>query len=91
MNFKITLLLGDGVGPEVVGEAVRVLETIAGKYKHSFDFQERLMGGCSIDKSVAFLKALQTEFGVDLFDRMRPGQRECSAGNLDQQGSTCQA
>lgn len=50
MNFKITLLPGDGIGPEVVGEAVRVLEIIASKYKHSFDFQERLMGGCSIDK-----------------------------------------
>jgi 3-isopropylmalate dehydrogenase len=50
MNFKITLLPGDGIGPEVVGEAVRVLETIASKYKHTFDFQERLMGGCSIDK-----------------------------------------
>jgi 3-isopropylmalate dehydrogenase len=50
LNFKITLLPGDGIGPEVVGEAVRVLETIASKYKHSFAFQERLMGGCSIDK-----------------------------------------
>ena len=50
MNFKITLLPGDGIGPEVVAEAVRVLETVASKYKHSFDFQERLMGGCSIDK-----------------------------------------
>ena len=50
MNFKITLLPGDGIGPEVVGEAVRVLETIASKYEHSFQFQERLMGGCSIDK-----------------------------------------
>lgn len=50
MDFKITLLPGDGIGPEVVSEAVRVLETIASKYKHSFDFQERLMGGCSIDK-----------------------------------------
>lgn len=50
MNFKITLLPGDGIGPEVVGEAVRVLETIASKYKHSLVFQERLMGGCSIDK-----------------------------------------
>ncbi|MFM8423634.1 MAG: 3-isopropylmalate dehydrogenase [Chloroflexota bacterium] len=50
MNFKITLLPGDGIGPEVVGEAVRVLETIASKHKHSFTFQERLMGGCSIDK-----------------------------------------
>ena len=50
MNFKITLLPGDGIGPEVVSEAVRVLETIASKYKHSFVFQERLMGGCSIDQ-----------------------------------------
>ena len=50
MNFKITLLPGDGIGPEVVGEAVRVLEVIAGKYNHIFNFQERLMGGCSIDK-----------------------------------------
>ena len=50
MNFNITLLPGDGIGPEVVGEAVRVLEVIAGKYNHIFNFQERLMGGCSIDK-----------------------------------------
>ncbi len=50
MNFKITLLPGDGIGPEVVGEAVRVLEKVASKYNHTFNFQERLMGGCSIDK-----------------------------------------
>ncbi len=50
MNFKITLLPGDGIGPEVVAEAVRVLDTIASKYKHTFTYQERLMGGCSIDK-----------------------------------------
>ena len=49
MDFKITLLPGDGIGPEVVGEAVRVLDTIASKYGHSFKFTERLMGGCSID------------------------------------------
>lgn len=50
MNFKITLLPGDGIGPEVIGEAVRVLEIIAATYEHTLDFQERLMGGCSIDK-----------------------------------------
>ncbi len=50
MNFKITLLPGDGIGPEVVAEAVRVLDVIASKYKHTFTYQERLMGGCSIDK-----------------------------------------
>jgi 3-isopropylmalate dehydrogenase len=50
MDFKITLLPGDGIGPEVVAEAVRVLDVIAGKYNHTIKFTERLMGGCSIDK-----------------------------------------
>ena len=50
MNFNITLLPGDGIGPEIVTEAVRVLETIASKHGHSFTFTERMMGGCSIDK-----------------------------------------
>jgi 3-isopropylmalate dehydrogenase len=50
MEFNITLLPGDGIGPEVVREAVRVLETVAGNYRHTFSFQERLMGGCSIDR-----------------------------------------
>ena len=50
MNFNITLLPGDGIGPEVIAETVRVLETIASKHKHSFKFTERWLGGCSIDK-----------------------------------------
>jgi 3-isopropylmalate dehydrogenase len=50
MNFNIILLPGDGIGPEVVSEAVRVLDMIAGKYDHTFQFAERLMGGCSIDR-----------------------------------------
>ena len=50
MNYKVTLLPGDGIGPEVIAEAVRVLDVIASKYNHTFNFQERLMGGCSIDK-----------------------------------------
>src|SRR5512145_3466845 len=49
MEFNITLLPGDGIGPEVVSEAVRVLNAVAQKYGHSFEFAERLMGGCSID------------------------------------------
>ncbi|MGB8982693.1 MAG: 3-isopropylmalate dehydrogenase [Anaerolineales bacterium] len=49
MDFKITLLPGDGIGPEVVSEAVRVLDMIAHKYGHTFQYKERLMGGCSID------------------------------------------
>jgi 3-isopropylmalate dehydrogenase len=50
MKANIILLPGDGIGPEVVAEAVRVLEVVAGKNGHSFSFSERLMGGCSIDK-----------------------------------------
>ncbi len=50
LNFNITLLPGDGIGPEVVSEAVRVLDVIASKHDHTIKFTERLMGGCSIDK-----------------------------------------
>jgi 3-isopropylmalate dehydrogenase len=50
LEYKITLLPGDGIGPEVVAEAVRVLDMIAGKYNHTFKYTEHLMGGCSIDK-----------------------------------------
>jgi 3-isopropylmalate dehydrogenase len=50
MKFNITLLPGDGIGPEVVSEAVRVLDVVAHKYNHTFEYKERLMGGCSIDK-----------------------------------------
>jgi 3-isopropylmalate dehydrogenase len=50
LDFNITLLPGDGIGTEVVHEAVRVLDVIASKYNHTFQYKERLMGGCSIDK-----------------------------------------
>jgi 3-isopropylmalate dehydrogenase len=50
MEFNITLLPGDGIGPEVVSEAVRVLDVIAEKCGHTFHYKERLMGGCSIDQ-----------------------------------------
>ncbi len=49
MKANIVLLPGDGIGPEVVAEAVRVLKAIAQKYGHTFEFSEHLMGGCSID------------------------------------------
>jgi 3-isopropylmalate dehydrogenase len=50
MSYNITLLPGDGIGPEVVREAVRVLDVIAIEFGHTFVFAERLIGGCSIDK-----------------------------------------
>lgn len=53
MNFKIGLLKGDGIGPEIVSSAVRVLERIAEKYGCGFAFEEYLIGGAAIDKTGA--------------------------------------
>jgi len=50
MNANILLLPGDGIGPEVTGAAVQVLQALAEAYGHSFAFQVRLIGGCSIDR-----------------------------------------
>lgn len=50
MNFKITVLPGDGIGPEVIKQAVKVIRTIGEKYGHEFDMNEELMGGCAIDQ-----------------------------------------
>lgn len=50
MQKKIALLPGDGVGPEVTAEAVKVLKKIAEKYNHEFIFTEGLIGGVAIDK-----------------------------------------
>ncbi|MGE4277475.1 MAG: 3-isopropylmalate dehydrogenase [Lawsonibacter sp.] len=49
MNYKIALIRGDGIGPEVVGEAVQVIETVGAKFGHSFEFVDVMMGGCAID------------------------------------------
>ena len=49
MNYKIALIRGDGIGPEVVGEAVKVMETVGTKFGHSFEFTDVMMGGCAID------------------------------------------
>ena len=49
MRAKIVTLPGDGIGPEVVTEGVRVLKTIAAKFNHQFEFEEHLIGGCAID------------------------------------------
>jgi 3-isopropylmalate dehydrogenase len=50
LKANILLLPGDGIGPEVVWEAVRVLRVIAHKHGHTFEFNEHLMGGCAIDR-----------------------------------------
>ncbi len=49
MNYKVAVIPGDGIGPEIVTEAKKVLDKTGEKYGHTFEYQELLMGGCSID------------------------------------------
>ena len=49
MNMNIALLKGDGIGPEIVESAVRVLQKIGEKYNHEFVFTPYLIGGAAID------------------------------------------
>jgi 3-isopropylmalate dehydrogenase len=51
MHATITLLPGDGIGPEVVAEGRKVLEAVAGQFGHSFSFSEALVGGIAIDRT----------------------------------------
>ena len=53
MNATIMLLPGDGIGPEVVAEARRVLDAVAARYGHTFTYKEGLIGGCAIDATGA--------------------------------------
>ena len=57
MKLNVMLLPGDGVGPEVVEQAVRVLKAVGEKHNQQFSFDNGLIGGCSID-----------QFGVSLTD-----------------------
>ena len=49
MNYKIGVISGDGIGPEIVREARKVLDAVCKKYVHEFDFTDLLLGGVSID------------------------------------------
>lgn len=48
-EFNIAVIEGDGIGPEIVSGAVTVLNKVAEKYNHKFNFTKVLMGGCAID------------------------------------------
>ena len=49
MNKNIAVIKGDGIGPEIVTEAMKVLDKVAEVYGHSFNYEQLLMGGASID------------------------------------------
>ena len=49
MEYKIALIPGDGIGPEIVREARKVLDAVCRKFGHTFTYEEVLLGGASID------------------------------------------
>ena len=49
MNLKIGVIKGDGIGPEIVTEAMKVLDKVAKRYGHNIEYRQLLMGGASID------------------------------------------
>lgn len=51
MDAKITLLPGDGIGPEIVRETTKILDEVASRFNHTFHYTEQLIGGIAIDKT----------------------------------------
>src|SRR5689334_18402325 len=87
MNLNVLVLPGDGIGPEVTREAVRVLHHVAGKFKHCVQLTEGLLGGVAIHKTgVPFPEAtkllanaadatLMGAVGLPEFDNAPPEKR----------------
>ena len=63
MQYDIALLKGDGIGPEIVDSAVRVLERVGAKFGHTFRFSSYLIGGAAIDQTGAPLRRLPAARG----------------------------
>ena len=60
-NYKITVLKGDGIGPEIVDECIKVLDAAGKKFDFAFDYDYQLLGGCAIDATgVPFPKETET-------------------------------
>jgi 3-isopropylmalate dehydrogenase len=87
MKLRITILEGDGVGPEVTPEAVRVLRAVAGVHGHEFSFEQKLIGGAAIrqtgsplptdtlDACLAGDAVLLGAVGSPEFDSLLPAER----------------
>jgi len=87
MRLKITILPGDGIGPEVTAEAVGVLQTVAGIHGYKFEFQEHAIGGVAIrefgsplprttlDACLASDAVLLGAVGAPEYDRLPANQR----------------
>ena len=67
MSYKVGVIRGDGIGPEIVAEALKVLDKVAEKYNKKFDYTDILLGGASIDATGKPLteEALETAKSCD--------------------------
>ena len=67
MSYKVGVIRGDGIGPEIVAEALKVLDKVAEKYNETFDYTDILLGGASIDATGKPLteEALETAKSCD--------------------------
>lgn len=67
MSYKVGVIRGDGIGPEIVAEALKVLDKVAEKYNEKFDYTDILLGGASIDATGKPLteEALETAKSCD--------------------------
>lgn len=61
LHARLVVLAGDGIGPEVTGEAVKVLQAVAARFGHIFTFDAQMMGGCAIDAHGTSLPAATVE------------------------------
>ena len=68
MNLKIAVISGDGIGPEIVTEARKVLDKVCADAGHTIEYHDILMGGCSIDK-----------YGVPLTEETIETAKSCDA------------
>ena len=49
-RFKIAVMEGDGIGPEIVAEGIKVLDEVAKRFNHEFEYEKVYVGGCAIDR-----------------------------------------
>lgn len=68
MEYKIAVIPGDGIGVDVIHEAVRCLDRVAEQFGHTFHYEHYLVGGCSID-----------EYGVPITEETLKGCEGCDA------------
>ena len=65
MNKKIAILNGDGIGPEVTAQSIKVLKAVAAQFNHQFSFREALIGADAIDKTGEALPAETVDVCLD--------------------------